>query len=318
MNNDNDYICIVLGETGVGKSSFINGITNKKLCAHSDKGKACTTKFKIVKTEHESSQYYFIDTPGLNDAKGDKKNINEIKTGLSDYPKFRCILLLLKFQDKRLTDSCIKSLKIFIECFPTKKFWEHIFLVRTHADTSSKKFKKEKEKVKGKIVESLNEKDFIDFKNFIQSRNIELPKKIDEFYVDNDNEDSDNYKNNEDQFNEIFKKIKNTSPMFKNINKIDYKKVETSGHKFPVVQTWRKIQYIDYDNNEISTSPYVSYESEECNYPVLRCKNRKVVIETESDCGDVRIKYDYYETRIYNVDGNEVEGKECYKGSGWE
>ena len=115
---------------------------------------------------------------------------------------------------KSKPDSCIKSLKILIKCFPSKKFWEHIILVRTHADTSSKKFKREKEKVEGKIVESLNEEDFIDFKNFIQSRNIELPKKIDEFYVDNDNEDSDNYENNEDQFNEIFKKIKNTSPMF--------------------------------------------------------------------------------------------------------
>ena len=84
------------------------------------------------------------------------------------------------------------------------------------------------------------------------------------------------------------------------MHKIDYKKVETSDHKFPVVQTWRIIQYIDYDNNQISTSPYISYESEECNYPVLRYNKRKVVIETESDCGDVKLR------------------KECYKGSGWE
>ena len=48
-NEDNDYICIVLGETGVGKSSFINGITNKQeACKVSNSARACTTKFKIL------------------------------------------------------------------------------------------------------------------------------------------------------------------------------------------------------------------------------------------------------------------------------
>lgn len=319
MTNCDDYFCLALGETGVGKSSFINGITNQKgACKVSSKGKACTTKFKIVKTRHENSQYYFIDTPGLNDAKGDEKNINEIKTGLSDYPKLRCILLLLKFQDQRLKDTDIKNLKIFMQCFPSKKFWEHVFIVRTHADTSSKKFKREKKKVEGKIVKSINEQDFIDFKNFMTDRNIDLPTYIDEFYVDNDDQDADNYSNNEEEFDKIFQKIKKTPPMFKSVTKIEYDQIETEGHKFPVKQTWRRIKYLDYDNNAIYTSPYVSFESEETNYPIVRRKTRKVVIDTESDCGDVKIKYEIYETCIYNVDGREVEGKECYKGSRWE
>ena len=60
MTNCDDYVCLVLGETGVGKSSFINGITNQKeACKVSSKGKACTTKFKIVKTRNENSQYLF-------------------------------------------------------------------------------------------------------------------------------------------------------------------------------------------------------------------------------------------------------------------
>lgn len=319
MTNNNDYICLVLGETGVGKSSFINGITNKKACTVSDKGKACTTKFKIVKTEHEGCNYHFIDTPGLNDAKGDEKNINEIKTGLSDYPKFRCILILLKFQDIRLTEANIKNLKIFMKCFPSKQFWKHVFIVRTHADTSSKKFKKEKKKIEGKIVESLNEPDFINFKEFMEQKKIELPKKIDEFYVDNDNEDADNYDNNEEEFNKIFEKIKKIPPMFKEITKIDTDKVvEKTGNKFPVKQTMRIIKYIDYDGNSINSSPFLTFESEESPFPILRVRKRKEVIETESDCGDVKIKYGYYETNVYNVDGKEVEGSECYKGSGWE
>lgn len=319
MTNNNDYICLVLGETGVGKSSFINGITNGKECTVSNKGKACTTKFKIVNIEHEGCIYRFIDTPGLNDAKGDEKNINEIRTSLSDYPKFRCVLLLLKFQDKRLTDVNIKSLKTFMECFPSKQFWKHVFIVRTHADTSSKKFKKDKEKIKGTIEESINEPDFINFKEFMEQKKIELPKNIEQFYVDNDNEDEDNYSNNEEEFNKIFEKIKDMPPMFKQITKVDSDKiVEKKGNRFPVKQTKRIIKYIDYEGNLIYSAPFLTFESEESPFPILRVKKRKEVIETESDCGEVKIKYSYYETNIYNVDGKEIEGNECYKGSGWE
>lgn len=321
-NEDNDYICIVLGETGVGKSSFINGITNKQeACKVSNSARACTTKFKIVSTAHDNSRFHFIDTPGLNDAKGDEKNINEIKTGLSDYPKFRCIIILLKFQEMRLKAPDITSLKNFMQCFPSKSFWDHVFIVRTHADTSAKKFKKEKAKVEGKIVESINdeeEKAFIDFKNFMRRKKIELPTSIDEFYVDNDNEDEDNYENNKIEYNKIFNKIKQIRPMFKNVTKSEYERVETEGLKFPVKQTWRKIQYIDYEDNKTSTSPYISYELEVANYKIVARRKRKEVLETESECGDVRIKYQYYETCIYDVDGKQVEGKECSKGTGWE
>ena len=107
--------------------------------------------------------------------------------------------------------------------------------------------------------------------------------------------------------------------MFKKITKIDTDKVvEKTGNKFPVKQTMRIIKYIDYDGNSIDSSPFLTFESEESPFPILRVRKRKEVIETESDCGDVKIKYGYYETNVYNVDGKEVEGSECYKGSGWE
>ena len=312
MSGNNDYICLVLGETGVGKSSFINGITNQKRCKVSDEGKACTIKFDIIKT----GNFAFIDTPGLNDAKGDEKNINQIKTALSDYPKFRSILILLKFQEKRLTESIIKSLKIFMECFPLKQFWDHVFIVRTHA--FSRNFEKDKAKIKDSIVKSLNKDEFKNFKNFIIKKNIELPQRIVEFYVDNDNDDPDNFGNNEEEFNKIFDKIKNTRPMFKKITKLDRDNVCDTGN-FPVKQTWREIKFIDYEGNEIKLNPFVTFEDEQNpGYPIVRYKKRKEVIDTESNCGDVRIKYNYYQTIVYNVNGKEIEGKECYKGSGWE
>jgi GTPase Era involved in 16S rRNA processing len=325
-----DYICLVLGETGVGKSTFINGITRTKECKVSNKGKACTRNFKIVRTQYNRSIYSLIDTPGLNDAKGDEKNINQIKTALSYSPNFTCILFLLKFQDIRLTNSTTKNLKILMQCFPLKYFWKHVFIVRTHADTSSKKFEREKAKIRNSIVDSLNGKDendnqdqkdyddFKDLKNYMIQNNIEFPQAIDEFYVDNDDEDPYNFDNNEEEFSKIFNKIKETRPMFKNISQFEYDKVCDTG-LFPVKQTLRTIKFIDYDGHVISTKPFLSYEDEENpGYEVIETKERKYEVDSESDCGDVRIKYDYYEIKVYNVNGKALEGKECYKRSGWE
>ena len=318
MNANDDYICLVLGETGVGKSSFINAITNSNNCEVGDEGKACTVKFKISKANIGNSQYSFIDTPGLNDAKGDEKNINEIKNGLSEYPNFRCILVLLKFQDTRLNSTTLNNLQTFMKCFPTKKFWEHVFIVRTHAEKNSRSFNQTKKKLKGEIVNSINNyDDFKDFKNFMIKKNIELPQKIDEYFVDNIKDAPDNFEYNEEEFNKIFEKIKSTKPMFKKIKKVDSENIEENG-PFTVKQKWREIIFIDYEGNEINSGRYLSTEDEASNLKLLRINKKKEVLETESDCGDVRIKYAYYETKIYEFEEKEISGKECYKGTGWE
>jgi len=220
MNIDDDYVCLVLGETGVGKSSFINGITNSNNCKVGDEGKACTIKFKVSRATIGHSQFSFIDTPGLNDAKGDEKSINEIKKGISYYPNFRCILILLKFQDIRLSKTSVNNLRIFMNCFPNKKFWDHAFIVRTHAEKGGRSYLQTKKKLEGEIVKSINNyDDFKDFKNFMIKKHIELPLKIDEFYVDNVKDAPDNFEYNEEEFNKIFDKIKSTKPMLKNIKK---------------------------------------------------------------------------------------------------
>lgn len=319
MSLNAGYFCIVLGETGVGKSSFINAITRKNNCKIGNESKACTINFKIESTLHNQDNYFFIDTPGLNDAKGDEKNINEIKTSLSDYPNFRCILILLKFQDLKFTTTIINNLKIFMQCFPTKEFWKHVFIVRTHADPGSRGFANDKKKIEGAIVKSItsNEKDFIDFKNFMDKKKIDLPENIAEFYVDNVNDGSDNYEFNKKEFNKIFNEIKTIPKMFKTIKKLDRERIEEGG-KFPKKRTYRTITFVDNEGNEICATPYMCYEVEVSKYKIIDRKKRKVAIETESDCGDVKIKYDYYETCIYDVNGKEVIGEECYKGNGWE
>ena len=43
-----DRIVVLLGETGVGKSSFINSITNSNECQIGHSSKACTEQIQIT------------------------------------------------------------------------------------------------------------------------------------------------------------------------------------------------------------------------------------------------------------------------------
>ena len=81
------YSCLVLGETGVSKSSFINAITKTQKCPVGNQGKACTTDYDVIDAKYNGNTYLFIDTPGLNDAKWDKDNNKQIKQAILDYPE---------------------------------------------------------------------------------------------------------------------------------------------------------------------------------------------------------------------------------------
>ena len=76
FNHDNyNYMCVVLGDTGAGQSTFINSITNKRECKISKKGLACPKYFNLVKTKNSNLTYYFIDTPGWKCECGDENII---------------------------------------------------------------------------------------------------------------------------------------------------------------------------------------------------------------------------------------------------
>lgn len=310
-------ICLALGKTGVGKSSFINAITGKQDCTVSSEGKACTTIYNIIETERIGQKLVFIDTPGLMDAKGDGNNIKTITDAIAAYPGFRCLLILMKFQDKRLDISIVKTLEKYMDIFPLQNFWDHVIIIRTHAKKDDDDFEDDVKEVKGSIVKCLNEPDFKEFKKFMENKKIALPYSIQEFYVDCNNKKFERtLSKNKTEFDDLCRAIKNCSPLFKEIKKNDYEEVEKSG-SFEIKRYKRKLTFIPYEGNQFTGEPILLKEEELSKFPIVERKTRHEYGSVRSNCTKKEIFRKTYETCIYNVEGKIVTGKECFKEGGW-
>ena len=199
-------ICLALGKTCVGKSSFINEITGKQDCTVSSEGKAWITIYNIIETERIGQKLVFIDTPGLMDAKGDGNNIKTI----------------------------ISFTKLLGSCYYNKNacqkgwwwFWRRC------------------KEVKGSIVKCLNEPDFEEFKKFMENKKIALPYSIQQFYVDCNNKKFERtLSKNKTEFDDLCRAIKNCSPLFKEIKKNDYEEIEKSD-SFEIKRYKRKLTFL--------------------------------------------------------------------------
>ena len=75
----------------------------------------------MVKLFEDGFNFYFIDTPGLNDADGDLENIQQIKK-IKNKRIINTFILVRDYSNKRLSNSYIKMLKEFIDIFPSEIF----------------------------------------------------------------------------------------------------------------------------------------------------------------------------------------------------
>ena len=217
MENDEEYISIVLGPIGVGKSSFINSITKSKDCKTYDGPEIETKKYNITRTVYNKSDYYFIDTPGFGEDFENEFFSKELKKAITEYPNIRCLIILIRFEQIRLPSYLINGIKKIKEFFPIKDFLEHVIVVRTYAHKESHRFLKNKvacresTKCLMNFIESGSNKDILDF---INNKKIENMKEIEEYYVDcYEDEDVDIFEDNKEEFIKIFNKIKNTTPI---------------------------------------------------------------------------------------------------------
>lgn len=81
-NKDNFSEFVFLGRSNVGKSSFINAITNRKMLARTSQtpGKTQTINFFLI-----DNQFYFVDVPGYGYATRSQTTILEYGKYIEEY-----------------------------------------------------------------------------------------------------------------------------------------------------------------------------------------------------------------------------------------
>ena len=193
-NNEVNYI-LVLGKSGVGKTTFVNTIIKSNIFETSDGPHMCTRKCQIGRLTFQNKHYSFIDTPGFDDPYDESEN--EINKAISENPNIKCIILLFNIHEVRIKQSTAELLEKLIKRFPIKNFWEHIIVVRTHVDEDCRYGKRDRKENKNILL------DFV--KNYT----------IDEYYFGKSDKGGivEDYEYNSTEFKKILNKINNLSSL---------------------------------------------------------------------------------------------------------
>ena len=135
---ENGYILI--GKTGVGKTSLLNVIYGEKVgtVGYSSQSETKQSTFYCIKEKIGSDYIYFsiVDTPGLYDTNGkesDKRQKEQIMKLISESRiKVKGLLFLSNFQNERFDSSEQSCLLEYNAIFPLKEFWTRIIFIFTH------------------------------------------------------------------------------------------------------------------------------------------------------------------------------------------
>ena len=131
---------ILLGKTGVGKTSLLNVIYGKEAGKVGLELKAETDKSccYYIKENIDNKYIYFciIDTPGLFDTRGretDQQHKKELMKLISDENlKIKGLLFLSNFQLERFDASEQYTMIDYNKIFPLKDFWNRMIFIFTH------------------------------------------------------------------------------------------------------------------------------------------------------------------------------------------
>ena len=242
MSNIN---AIVLGETGSGKSTFLNSIIKNygnqydRLLKTSDDTDECTTDIEPVNIFYNNIRFTFYDCPGLNDGNSEN-NKNYIKSlrdeGKDPKNRINCILLCINSQCPRFNQGIKEVIIEIMNCYPLKKFWEHVIIIKTRVFNDN--FKKP-----GNIENAIKKnKDVIEAMSI---KSIDSPYNIKEFYF-NLVDDFGNYKTDKsfkEKMNSLLEEVSIKKPFFKDIKILGTEDKEVNNY----IITFQKVLYIDFN-----------------------------------------------------------------------
>lgn len=229
----------ILGLTGTGKSTFINAISNSSYCKVSNKGKSETQTPQLIAFADNKLKHFFriLDTPGLGDSKDNDAIINKINQILISYPYIKKIVILKPYSDLRLADYLQNAIKVMMDSFPLKNFWDHVIIVNNRCVPTDFAYQDFLEEHPESFLDKL--KQCYNLRQYMKQKHIDFPKEIKEFHVDSKRKDK--FPEIQKEFDNILKNIKETKMMFKKIETKPLKREEKDGKEEGIII---KIEYI--------------------------------------------------------------------------
>jgi hypothetical protein len=319
----------VIGITGEGKSFFVNTISGQNKFEVSSEGNSVTQKIQDVEFIFNNNSFVAIDTPGLDDSLYNDEKIKQLKSLIMDYPTIKCLLIVKKYNNFRISSSLQEAIKIFIESFPLENFWDHVIVINTWANPKDETFKEYCEKERQFFIDKIDK--CRNLKDFMAEKKIKFPAHIKEYFID-----TKQY-NKDEKMKEIFTQIK--EDILK--NELMFKKVERSGIKESVKKSSKKDTYIvkkyrvitctDFNGQKKEINETIDeYEEALSESNQIRTKTKKKFIEKDhirfydvlslSLTWWFRSKYLFriYESGIHKIGNEEIVGEEKYTEDIWE
>lgn len=178
------YTVIGIGETGMGKSSFLNAYLQKNTFRASSSPDSCTKKTSVDSSVINNQTRKAIDTPGIKDTDNtDQENVRQLVEFLINYKDgVNVVAIVLNGQVDRYTRDTEKFIKITHQMFNHPDFWEHICIIfsKWYSGMSEEQKKIKQNDYKKKVIESI--------KRYTERNiNVELPI----FFLDSPNYTSD-------------------------------------------------------------------------------------------------------------------------------
>ena len=238
---------VIVGLTGVGKSTFVNAISNKKWCRVSVKGKSMTQNNELIRFSQNHHTFYVVDTPGLGDSQNNERVINELKTLLSKWPFLKKIVIIKPYTEIRLADYLQKALEVIMDCFPLQNFWDHVLIVNNRCIPTDEAYKDFLEENPETFLDKL--KQCTNLLDFMKSKNIDCPNEVKEFFIDSKKKDK--FPSIKQGFDDIIENIQNTPMMFKTIRELkhvrDYK--DGISKEIRIIFEYDPIECTDFKGN---------------------------------------------------------------------
>ena len=125
--------CVVIGNTGTGKSTLGNAMTNRKQFTTSGKCKSETKETSEAYGFFGNQAVHVIDTPGFQDSSGnDQEHLNEMTAFIRENEGVQAFVLVFNFVHPRIDRTIVNLIEMVNSMYKGKKVFEHVAVVWTH------------------------------------------------------------------------------------------------------------------------------------------------------------------------------------------